>query len=91
VSPEIRCKRIYDGVDPGDGTRILFERLWPHGIRKADTSIGHWLEEIASSAELRRWYRHVPARWDPRWDGRYPIFTAHLATQGGDPAGVCPA
>jgi len=70
VPPEIHCKRIYDGVDPGDGMRILVERLWPRGVRKEDAPIDQWLKEIAPSAELRRWYGHDPTRWD-RFRDRY--------------------
>ena len=28
---EIRLKRAYDPAGPDDGTRILVDRLWPHG------------------------------------------------------------
>jgi uncharacterized protein YeaO (DUF488 family) len=64
VAPEIRCKRIYAGVDAGDGIRVLVERLWPRGVRKADAAIDLWLKDIAPSAELRRWFGHDPSRWD---------------------------
>ena len=49
---------------PEDGTRVLVDRLWPRGVRKADAAIDCWLKEIAPSSELRRWFGHDPSRWD---------------------------
>ena len=43
--------------------RVLVERLWPRGVRKADAAIDLWAKEIAPSAALRRWFDHDPARW----------------------------
>jgi uncharacterized protein YeaO (DUF488 family) len=60
----LRVKRAYDPPEPGDGTRILVDRLWPRGLAKADAAIDHWLKEVAPSNELRRWFGHDPARWD---------------------------
>ena len=31
---EILCKRIYDAPEPGDGFRVLVDRLWPRGVKK---------------------------------------------------------
>lgn len=61
---EIRLKRAYDPPAASDGTRILVDRLWPRGLRKADAAIDHWEKEVAPSDELRRWFGHDPARWD---------------------------
>lgn len=43
--------------------RILVDRLWPRGLRKADAAIDRWMKEIAPSTELRRWFGHDPERW----------------------------
>jgi uncharacterized protein YeaO (DUF488 family) len=59
----IRLKRVYEPPEPGDGTRILVERLWPRGVRKDELALDAWLNEVAPSAELRRWFGHEPARW----------------------------
>ena len=59
----VKIKRIYDPASPGDGKRILVDRLWPRGIRKEDASIDEWLKDIAPSAELRKWFGHDPAKW----------------------------
>jgi uncharacterized protein YeaO (DUF488 family) len=33
-------------------------------VRKVDAALDDWLREIAPSPELRKWYAHVPARWE---------------------------
>ena len=60
----IRLKRVYDPPEPGDGTRILVDRLWPRGLKKAEAVLDVWSKELAPSAELRRWFGHDPARWE---------------------------
>ena len=60
----ITIKRIYDPKEPGDGYRVLVDRLWPRGIRKEDPRVGRWLKGVAPSTELRHWYGHEPARFD---------------------------
>jgi uncharacterized protein YeaO (DUF488 family) len=39
------------------------ERLWPRGITKEKAAIDCWLEEIAPSTELRKWFGHDPDKW----------------------------
>lgn len=60
----IRLKRAYEAPAPDDGTRILIDRLWPRGIKKADASIDEWMKEIAPSTKLRKWFGHDPGRWE---------------------------
>lgn len=60
----IRVKRAYEPASPEDGTRVLVDRLWPRGLRKADAAVDQWLKELAPSTELRHWFGHVPERWD---------------------------
>lgn len=59
----IRLKRAYQPPARGDGTRILVDRLWPRGIRKADAAIDHWARTIAPRDALRTWFGHDPSRW----------------------------
>ncbi len=59
----LRLKRAYDAPDPGDGYRVLVDRLWPRGVSKDAARIDLWLKEIAPSAELRKWFNHDAARW----------------------------
>jgi uncharacterized protein YeaO (DUF488 family) len=60
---QVRLKRAYDPADPADGLRVLVDRLWPRGLRKAEAGIDLWLKDVAPSTELRRWFGHDPARW----------------------------
>lgn len=59
----IRLKRAYQPPARGDGMRILVDRLWPRGIRKADAAIDHWAKTIAPSNTLRTWFGHDAGRW----------------------------
>jgi uncharacterized protein YeaO (DUF488 family) len=59
----LTLSRVYE-TDPGDGERILVDRLWPRGFRKDDPRIDRWLRDVAPSTELRKWYSHQPDRFD---------------------------
>jgi uncharacterized protein YeaO (DUF488 family) len=59
----IRLKRVYVPPSPEDGVRVLVDRLWPRGLRKADAAIDRWMKDIAPSTELRQWFGHDPERW----------------------------
>lgn len=50
-------------MEPGDGLRVLVERLWPRDLSKARAHIDLWLKDVAPSTELRKWYGHEPARF----------------------------
>ena len=60
----IKVARVYEEPGPGDGQRVLVDRLWPRGFRKTDPRVGRWLPKIAPSTELRKWYSHDAARFD---------------------------
>ncbi|ORT56607.1 DUF488 family protein [Streptomyces sp. CB03238] len=49
-------RRIYDPAEPGDGVRVLVDRLWPRGLAKADARVDEWPKSLTPSTELRRWY-----------------------------------
>ncbi len=66
----IRLKRAYEAAAPGDGLRVLVERLWPRGVAKQQARIDLWAKDVAPSTELRRWYAHEPERW-PEFKRRY--------------------
>ena len=63
VAANVRLKRAYNAPSPSDGTRILIDRLWPRGVRKATAAIDMWAKDIAPSTALRKWFGHDPARW----------------------------
>jgi uncharacterized protein YeaO (DUF488 family) len=60
---EVRVKRAYEAPEPGDGCRVLVDRLWPRGVAKAAARLDLWLRDLAPSAPLRQWYGHRPERW----------------------------
>jgi uncharacterized protein YeaO (DUF488 family) len=64
IQMPFEIKRIYDSPRPSDGTRVLVDRLWPRGVKKADAHLDAWMKDVAPSTELRRWFSHLPARFD---------------------------
>jgi uncharacterized protein YeaO (DUF488 family) len=67
---EVLLKRAYEECDSADGFRVLVDRLWPRGIKKADLCLDAWVKDIAPSTELRKWFHHDPKRW-PEFCKRY--------------------
>jgi uncharacterized protein YeaO (DUF488 family) len=60
----IRCKRVYEPSAPGDGYRLLIDRMWPRGISRERAALDEWARDLAPSDELRQWYGHVPDRFE---------------------------
>jgi uncharacterized protein YeaO (DUF488 family) len=60
---KVALKRIYEEPAPGDGTRVLVERLWPRGFTKERARVDLWLKEITPSRELHKWYGHDPQKF----------------------------
>ena len=67
---EAEVRRIYHDDAGAAGYRVLVDRLWPRGIKKADAHLDEWLQDAAPSTELRRWYGHDPERF-PEFARRY--------------------
>lgn len=61
---DIRIKRVYEAPEASDGFRVLVDRLWPRGLSKDVARLDEWVKDVAPSAELRRWFGHVPERYD---------------------------
>jgi uncharacterized protein YeaO (DUF488 family) len=61
----IKIKRIYESLtpSPGDGKRLLIDRLWPRGVKKDEVVFDEWVKELSPSTELRKWFSHDPAKW----------------------------
>ena len=64
MSPDVHIKRIYDPPEPGDGYRDLIDRVWPRGVSRERARLDRWERELAPSAELRKWFSHVPERFE---------------------------
>lgn len=80
--PSVSLKRVYEAPDPGDGMRVLVERLWPRGLSKARAQVNLWSKEVAPSRELREWYGHDPVRFDEfrrRYQAELASEPAHTA------------
>jgi uncharacterized protein YeaO (DUF488 family) len=64
MQSNVRVKRVYDPTDPGDGYRVLIDHVWPRGISRERAKLDEWARELAPSDELRKWFDHVPERFD---------------------------
>lgn len=60
---QLRLKRAYDPTDPGDGRRVLVDRLWPRGLPKAEAGLSEWAKAAAPSTELRKWFHGGEGDW----------------------------
>jgi uncharacterized protein YeaO (DUF488 family) len=61
---DLRIKRVYDDPAPGDGLRVLVDRLWPRGVSKERAALGLWAKEVAPTTELRTWFHAHPGEFD---------------------------
>lgn len=60
----ITIKRIYEDPSKDDGYRILVDRIWPRGVSKEDAKLDDWDQEIAPTAELRKWFNHEDDKFE---------------------------
>lgn len=60
----VNIKRVYEDKSSDDGYRVLIDRLWPRGVSKEDAHIDEWIKELAPSTELRKWFDHIPERFE---------------------------
>jgi uncharacterized protein YeaO (DUF488 family) len=60
----VQVRRVYEEPQPGDGTRVLVDRIWPRGLTKAKAALNEWCKDVAPSDELRKWYGHDPGRFE---------------------------
>jgi uncharacterized protein YeaO (DUF488 family) len=82
MTADIRVRRVYAGPEPGDGARVLVDRIWPRGLRKDAAHIDDWAKDVAPSTELRTWYQHDAGKFG-EFRRRY---TGELATPAGQAA-----
>jgi uncharacterized protein YeaO (DUF488 family) len=60
----VHVRRIYEAPEQADGARVLVDRIWPRGMTKEKAHLDEWCKQVAPSTELRKWYGHVPERFD---------------------------
>ncbi|MGG4395846.1 DUF488 domain-containing protein [Paenibacillus thiaminolyticus] len=75
-----KIKRIYEQADSSDGIRVLVDRIWPRGMSKENAHLTAWMKDIAPSAELRKWFNHIPAKF-PEFQRRYEAELTSAALQ----------
>ena len=61
---DVRTKRVYESADPEDGYRVLIDHVWPRGVSQERAQLDEWAQELAPSDELRKWFDHVPERFE---------------------------
>ena len=73
---QIKIKRVYDDPEPGDGYRVLVDRLWPRGIKNISR---HWeeftsmyKEELEPSQAVKDFLSRI---------GTYPVVTLLYASK----------
>lgn len=64
MTPDVQIKRAYDPVEESDGYRVLIDHVWPRGVSKERAHLDEWAKELAPSDDLRKWFDHVPARFE---------------------------
>lgn len=60
---DVHTKRVYDPPEPGDGFRVLIDRLWPRGVSRERARLDQWARDLAPSDDLRKWFGHDPERF----------------------------
>jgi uncharacterized protein YeaO (DUF488 family) len=60
----VQTKRIYDAAQDSDGYRVLIDHVWPRGVSRERAHLDEWARELAPSDELRKWFSHVPERFE---------------------------
>nr|WP_258938197.1 MULTISPECIES: DUF488 family protein [Prauserella salsuginis group] len=49
---------MYDTPRDDDGARVLVDRVWPRGMKKESARLDEWVQAVAPSTTLRKWYAH---------------------------------
>lgn len=70
AKPVVQVKRAYEDASPGDGYRVLVDRLWPRGLSKERAGFDEWCKTVAPSTQLRKWYSHDPEKFE-EFSARY--------------------
>ena len=64
TTPDVGVRRVYDEAKDQDGVRILVDHKWPRGVRRAKAGLNEWCKDVSPSTELRKWYKHDPAKFE---------------------------
>lgn len=55
----MRTTRVDDPREPGDGYRVLVDRVWPPGVSRERAQLDEWARELAPSDGLCKWFELV--------------------------------
>lgn len=61
---DIKIKRVYEKPEADDGYRVLVDKPWPRGIRKADLPYDYWAKELTPSTAARKAFGHKAENFD---------------------------
>lgn len=61
---DIKIKRVYEKPEADDGYRVLVDKLWLRGIRKADLPYDYWAKELTPSTAARKAFGHKAENFD---------------------------
>jgi uncharacterized protein YeaO (DUF488 family) len=61
---DVHVKRVYEPAADADGYRVLVDHIWPRGVSRERARLDEWARELAPSDELRKWFDHIPERFD---------------------------
>lgn len=61
---DIKIKRVYEKPEASDGYRVLVDKLWPRGMRKADLPYDYWAKELTPSTAARKAFGHKAENFD---------------------------
>ena len=64
IALDVQTKRVYEPTDPADGYRVLIDHVWPRGVSRERAQLDEWAQELAPSDELRKWFDHIPERFE---------------------------
>lgn len=60
----IDIRRVYEKPTKTRGKQFLVDRVWPRGITKEELADVTWLQDVAPSTSLRKWFGHDPKKWE---------------------------
>ncbi|VUC85865.1 Uncharacterized conserved protein [Salmonella sp. NCTC 11881] len=85
----IQCKRVYFPAEKDDGYRVLVDRLWPRGIKKAALVYDEWNKAITPSTELRKAFHSELIDFN-HFAQQYRARTCATASRRQTSGGYCP-
>lgn len=81
---DVAIERVYEAEEPGDGYRVLVDRLWPRGLSKERVDYDLWAKDAAPRPALRKAWHADPDGHSPDGFAAFSAdYRAELAEQPG--------